>query len=200
MANSGLDMNTLISSGIGALIGSALTLVATIISHNLQKTATSEAESRHLLGLLQGIHDEMESLWEGYSDSAGVQLESLQENQALLMYWPITQDYFTIYNANAFSIGKVADHDLRKLIISTYSKARGLIDTFRMNNDLVQKYEYAYLLFQESQNPIHQSNMNLHLQVLVNYSVQLKKRHTELKQQVSELLRRLRKEGVLSHA
>lgn len=193
-----MDMNALTSSGLGAVIGSALTLVATMVSHRLQQKAISDAESKHLLGLLQGIHDEIETLWEGYSDSAGVQLEALQVNQPLLMYWPITQDYFTIYNANAFSIGKVADHDLRKLIISTYSKSRGLIDTFRMNNELVQKYEYAYFLFQQTQDPIHQSNMNMHFQALANYSVQLKKRHVELKQMVSELLRNLRKEGVLS--
>lgn len=67
-----------------------------------------------------------------------------------------------------------------------------------MNNDLVHKYEYAFLLFQESQNPNHQLMANGHLQALIKYAAGLKKRHEELKNLVSDLLRRLHKEGVLS--
>lgn len=106
--------------------------------------------------------------------------------------------YFTIYNANAFFIGKIKDHDLRKKIVATYSKARGLIDSFRMNNELVQKYEYAFVLAQESQTPIHQTTAQARYQSLIQYSEALKIRHAELKSIVSELLRHLRKEGVLS--
>lgn len=116
----------------------------------------------------------------------------------MLMFWPITQDYFTIYNTNAFFIGKIKDHDLRKQIVATYAKARGLIDSFRMNNELVQKWEYTAALAQESQLPIHQSNAQARHQSLGRYSAALKNRHFELKTMVSELLRRLRKEGVLS--
>jgi hypothetical protein len=67
-----------------------------------------------------------------------------------------------------------------------------------MNNDLLQKWEYANLLFQESQSELHKTNAHARYQSLIQYASSLKKGHGELKTMVSELLRRLRKEGVLS--
>lgn len=192
------DWGVLVSSAVGALVGSALTLIATYVAPRLQLATQKQNDADQLKGLLQAIHDEVEALWDGYARSAGSQIEALVDARPMLMYWPITQDYFTIYNTNAFFIGRIKDHDLRKAIVLTYARARGLIDSFRMNNDLVHKYEYAILLFQESQNPNHQLMANGHLQVLIKYAMGLKKRHEELKVLVSDLFRRLHKEGVLS--
>lgn len=198
MADFSWNGDALLSSAVGAFIGSALTLAGIYYAHWLQKKETAEKEADHLLGLLQGIHDEIESLWEGYTSSIGAHAEALQDNKPLMVFWPITQDYFTVYNTNAFFIGKIKDHDLRKYIVSTYAKARGLIDTYRMNNELLQKFEYAAVLAQESQTPVHQTNAQARFQSLVQYAGQVKTRHVELKALVAELLRRLRKEGVLS--
>ena len=82
-----------------------------------------------LLGILQAIHDEIETLWDNYMDGIGHHTEALADGQPLNIYYPVTQEYFTVYNTNAFFIGRIRDHDLRKLIVSTYSKARGLIDS-----------------------------------------------------------------------
>ncbi|MBD9360501.1 hypothetical protein [Methylomonas fluvii] len=150
-------------------------------------------------GILQAIHDEIETLWDNYVDNIGHQLEALGETEPLILYWPVTQEYFTIYNSNAFFIGRIQDHDLRKLIVSTYSKARGLVDSYRLNNDLVQKHEHAYWISQETQNQIHLANAKSHYAALVSYSKTLKKSHIEVKQQVQELLRELRKKGVLNN-
>lgn len=136
MADFSWNADALLSSGVGAFIGSALTLAGAYLVHWLEKKETTRKEAEHLLGLLQGIHDEIETLWESYSTSIGAHTEALPDNSPMLMFWPITQDYFTIYNTNAFFIGKIKDHDLRKQIVATYAKARGLIDSFRMNNEL----------------------------------------------------------------
>lgn len=192
------NADALFSSGVGALIGSALTLAGAWLAHSLEKQESARKEAEHILGLLQAIHDEIETLWESYLTTAGAQIEALRDGNPMLMYWPLTQDYFTIYNTNAFFIGKVKDHDLRKQIVATYAKARGIIDSYRMNNDLLQKWEYAHLLFQESQSELHKTNAHARYQSLIQYASSLKKGHGELKTMVSELLRRLRKEGVLS--
>ena len=198
MADFTWNADALISSAVGALIGSALTLAGAYLAHWLERSEAERKDADHLLGLLQGIHDEIESLWELYISSIGAHAEALQANAPLMFYWPITQDYFTIYNSNSFFIGKIKDHDLRKQIVATYAKARGLIDSYRMNNDLLQKLEYAAVLAQESQSPIHQAHAKARQQSLVQYSSQLTTRHHELKAMVAELLRRLRKEGVLA--
>jgi hypothetical protein len=198
MADFVWNADALLSSGVGAFIGSALTLAGVWYAHFLQTQESTRKEADHILGLLQAIHDEMETLWESYLNSAGAQIESLRDGSPMLMYWPLTQDYFTIYNTNALFIGKVKDHDLRKQIVATYAKARGLIDSYRMNNDLLQKWEYAHLMFQESQSELHKANDQVRYQSLIQYASSLKKSHAELKAMVTDLLRRLRKEGVLS--
>jgi len=192
-----INWDALWSSGLGALIGSALTLLATYLSFKWQRTHQEEKEQEMLLGILQAIHDEIETLWDNYIDGIGHQLEALADGQPLNMYWPVTQEYFTVYNTNAFFIGRIQDNDLRKLIVSTYSRARGLIDTYRLNNDLVQKHEHAFWIFQETQNQVHKANAAAYYAAVTNYAKALKKGHSIVKQQVQELLRELRKRGVL---
>lgn len=193
-----INWDALWSSGLGALLGSVIALVATYVSHRLQRSHQQENEDRLLHGILQAIHDEIETLWDNYMDNIGNRLEALADAQPLNLFWPVTQEYFTVYNTNAFFIGRVQDHDLRKLIVSTYSKARGLIDSYHLNNDLVQKHEHAFWMFQETQNQIHQANAASRYKALADYAKALRKGHTEVKTQVQMLLRELRKKGVLN--
>lgn len=118
------DWGMFVSSAVGTLIGGVLTLIATYVAHRLQSATQKQNDADQLKGLLQAIHDEVETLWDGYVRSAGAQIEALGDVQPMLMYWPITQDYFTIYNTNAFCIGRIKDHDLRKAIVLTYARAR----------------------------------------------------------------------------
>lgn len=193
-----IDWNTFLSSGIGALAGSALTMLATYLSYRWEVSKQVKKDSQMLIGVLQAVHDEIETLWDLYMEGIGHQLEALQNGQPLNMYYPVTQEYFTVYNTNAFFIGRIEDHDLRKLIVSTYSQARGLIDSYRLNNDLVQKHEHSYWVFQETKNQIHQVSTAARHQALTEYAATLKKGHAETKKQVQDLLRALGKQGVLS--
>lgn len=192
------SLDSFISAGLGAFIGSSVALVGVYLSHWLQGKSQNKKDAKHLMGVLQAFHDETETIWESYHGNVGARIEALPDGDPFLMYWPISHDYFTIYNTNAIHIGRIKDHDLRKAIIATYTKGRGLIDSFRMNNEIVQKYEYAAILFQETQNPVHQANVENCIHALRQYAVSLKRQHGELKILVSDLLRRLRKQGVLN--
>lgn len=108
------NADALISSGVGAFIGSALTLAGAYWVHWLERQDAALKEKEQIFGVLQGIHDEIETLWDSYLSTVGSHVESLREGNALMLYWPVTQDYFTIYNSNASLIGKISDHDLRK--------------------------------------------------------------------------------------
>lgn len=111
-------------------------------SHENALDLQKQNQQKLIKGFLQAIHDEIETLWEIYEADMGVQLEALHDGNPLLVYYPVMQEYFTVYNTNGFLIGHVEDPDLRKLIIQVYSKARGLIDSYKMNNDMVGKLEY----------------------------------------------------------
>lgn len=192
-----LNWDNLLSTGIGAIIGSSLSLLGVWISHRLNRSHQENKDQQMILGVMQALHDEIESLWENYLQGVGNQIEVLPDDKPLALYWPVTQDYFTVYTTNAFFIGRIADHDLRKLIVSTYSKARGLIDSYRLNNDFFQKFEHAHWLFQETKNPAHEKSAKSQFMTLTNYAKSIKKAHEEVKKQVQDLLRALRKAGVL---
>ncbi len=193
---------SLLSGLIGAIVGGGIagyfSLSATNKAHTQAKNL-EDRKSRELMdGLLQGLHDEIETLWDSYIEGIGVQLEALPENQPLLMYYPVTQEYFTIYVGNAFLIGRIRDIELRKKIVFTYSKARGLIDSYRLNNELVQKFEHWDSMFKQTGQEVYKQHARDYFSRLIEYAKQLKKSHSELKVVKTETLRILQKRGVLS--
>jgi len=73
-----------------------------------------------------------------------------------------------------------------------------MIDSFRLNNDLVGKFEYSNKIFEETQLKVHEQQAVAHLSSLIQYAKTLKSGHSELKREASKLLRELRKNGVLN--
>lgn len=197
-----IDWITFSSSISGAIIGGLLTgyfaLRSTDKSFENQRDHAEESERKMIPGLLQAIHDEIETLWDRYQETMGSQLETHTDGQAILRYYPLSSDFFTVYNGNSFLIGRIPDNDLRKQIIKTYTLAKGIVDSFRLNNHMVEKFETAAKIHQETSQEIHQQQTTAQLGVLVEYAKTLKEGHKQLKQEVSLLLRSLRKNGVLS--
>ena len=95
-------------------------------------------------------------------------------------------------------IGHVDDADLRKLIVQVYSKSRGLIDSYRMNNDMLGKFEYWSNLHNETKAELHKQNALSLLSGMQTYAKNLRKSHNEIKDLSGQLLRQLRKMGVIS--
>lgn len=73
-----------------------------------------------------------------------------------------------------------------------------MVDSYRLNNDFVSNWEFSERLFAESQNEVHKKQAIAHYHALVEYAKTLKEAHKSLKQEVSNLLRELRKNGVLN--
>ena len=128
----------------------------------------------------------------------GSKIESLKEDEPLDIYYPLVSDFFTVYNGNSFLIGNIQDNDLRKQIIKTYTISKSLVDSFRMNNDLVNKFEHAHKIYEETQKEMHRKQAEAHYLVLKEYAKSLKQTHRIMKEEISNLLRLLRKHGVLS--
>ena len=183
---------------IGGLITGYFAILATNRSYQHQKRHAEENEEKLINGLLQAIHDEVETIYERYQETMGSKLESLKEGEALVFYYPLVSDFFTVYNGNSFLIGRISDNDLRKSIITTYTLAKGMVDSFRLNNDLVAKFEFSDKVYQETQQDIHKQQALAHYASLVEYAKVLKEGHFKLKNEIANLLRKLRKMGVLS--
>ena len=187
---------TTFASGVAALIGGCIAGLFALLAvdRTYQKNLSLQKKNQEKLinAFLQAVHDEIETLWDAYHKNAGVELENLPEGEPFKLYWPILQDYFTIYNNNASLIGHVEDHDLRKLIVQVYAKARGLIDSYRLNNEMFAKYEQSVLLFNQTLNPAFKQQANGVDNALRDYAKKMKKSHTELKDLTNQLLRRLK--------
>lgn len=190
------------SAIVGALIGGGLTGISSWLATNKQLRNAihlqQQQKEQAINGLLQAMHDELETIWDRYKDTIGSRLESLPQNEPLLSYYIIGQDYFTIYNSNAFLIGHIGDADLRIKIVRVYTAARGLVDSFRMNNELIQRYEYWHNLYQVTQSQTDYNRFISYYSSLTKYADGLRQQHNSLKQSISDLLRELRKRGVLS--
>lgn len=183
---------------IGGLITGFFALKATDKSFSHQRQHIDENEKKIIQGLLQAIHDEIETILDRYQETMGSRIEALKENEPLNFYYPLVSDFFTVYNGNSFLIGRIPDNDLRKQIIKTYTLAKGMVDSFRLNNDFVGKFEIANKIYQETANEIHKQQMAAHYGALVYYAKSIKETHKILKQESSQLLRSLHKHGVLS--
>ena len=131
-----VDWITVGSAIGGAVIGGLLTgyfaLRSTDKSFKNQQQHADDNEKKVIRGLLQAIHDEVETIWDRYQETMGAQLETLKEGEALLFYYPLVSDFFTVYNGNSFLIGRIPNNDLRRQIIKTYTLAKGMVDSFRL--------------------------------------------------------------------
>ena len=85
---------------ISVLIGGSLTLAATLYAHRLQVKHKNIEEDKQLKHFIQGIHDELDTIWGLYMNGVGKQLEGIEQNEGFMYYYPIEQDYFTFYSNN----------------------------------------------------------------------------------------------------
>lgn len=188
-----------IGSIIGALIGGKMSAIAsydaTQQAHKNSLKLQQDAKNEAVKNLIQALYDEINTLWERYMWGVGDALEKLKDNEPITWIVPIaTQDNYTIYNGNADKIGLIDDHDLRKMIIISYTKARSLIDSYRMNNDHVQKWDYALALLKAG-NLQYENEVKERFAIMVNYIEKVKKTHNDIKNDVEKLISLFNKKG-----
>jgi hypothetical protein len=76
--------------------------------------------------------------------------------------------------------------------------ARSLIDTFRMNNELVNRLEQSAFVANETNKEEHRQEVIIRHRLVALYGDGLRRIHADLKTRTSSLLRSLRKHGVLN--
>jgi hypothetical protein len=176
----------------GGIAGGFFAVAAVLVQNWVNRIEQRRAERRILIAVLQAIQDEIESLWDRYMQTAGGIISNLVANTAFTVYYPVGFDYFTIFSGNAFLIGRIENTELRKLIVQTYTHARGLIDSYRMNNVMLEKLERANIL--ATQQPAHKNQVQAELNVLVQYAQRMKESHHRVEQLVERLVGSLRAE------
>jgi len=182
----------------GAVIGGLCTLVGVKQQLAAGTAEQKRREANHHRTILQALHDELETVSEVYKTSIGIRIASLPQGQAFLYFWPVSSEYFAVYHSNAVFIGHIKDNDLRKSLIQTYTYAKALIDSFRLNNNFIEKHQQALLITSQAPTDANKQVLKSLHQGLVDYATILQDSHKRLERAVDDALRRLRKAGVLS--
>jgi hypothetical protein len=187
-----MNWDNLLSGFVGAIIGGACTVVAVVVQNWVNRSDQRRNDTKVIRGYLQAIRHETDTLWTRYEERLGAALMA-NPGRAFLMYYPIFQDYFTVYNGNSFLLGRIPDAELRTLIVKTYKVAKGNADSFRFNNLIVEKFENATNIHRQTNNPADEHQANAYLSQLIQYAGILRAQHLEVKEHVARLLAKIDK-------
>ncbi len=171
---------------IGALIGGIFTLKATATAIKDQNAKELRLEEKEVQNMLDAIGMEIGTLWSFHMKRIGGLVENLPDGGALEFYYPLTQDYFTVYNTNAGKIGSVKDRVLREAVVVCYNKCKKVVDGFKYNNELFR--DYRQMLLQHPAPPDHAEYVKAKYNELVEYAQLVREDHFEVKSYVERLL------------
>jgi len=131
-----------ITVGLLAAIGGSgvtgyFTLKATDKAIGLENEKEERQAAREVQNMLDALGVEISTIWEFHMRRIGSRVEQLADGDIMDFYYPLNQDYFTIYNSNAWKIGAVRDARLRQAIVICYNKCKKVVDAFKYNNELL---------------------------------------------------------------
>jgi hypothetical protein len=117
-------------------------------------------------------------------------LEIFQTVTAIV--FPLQQSYFVVFDSSAHLLGRIPDIKLREQIITTYTEAKGFVDSMRYYERLVDSYnrqktqpvQTAQQKFVSVLKPVRDAKLYA---PLVVYSNQLKVAHARSEDRLREL-------------
>jgi hypothetical protein len=123
-----------------ALLGAVLTFSGILLTQvfDIRKQKRAHEELIHA-PLLQGIQDELLELLELSKTGAVHPIDSIPDGKIYEGLFTATQDYFAVYHANAALIMQIDDPNLRRKIIQTYTRLKGLLDIDPSGGPVAQK-------------------------------------------------------------
>lgn len=176
---------------VGALIGGLVTFIVGQRAVSAQKTRDADAESAQVRATLQAIRDEVTVLSEVHMTAAGTNIKDAPPAAPIGLFYPVSANYFTAFEANADRIGRVENDVLRCQIIRTYVHFKALFDTVRLNNHFVERLEHAEALHRaasEQHASIARHEAELHWQQTAAYAPKLKEANSRAMESAAALV------------
>ena len=120
-----------LAGGALAILGGFL---AALCADWLQGRQKQRDDEQFMRNVLRAIRRELEAIGNVYDHGIGAHLAQLEDGRFFGMRLGLTQDWFTIFHANAVHLGKIEGEISRK-IVTVYIHAKQLIEEFRLNNE-----------------------------------------------------------------
>lgn len=175
---------------VGALVGGLATFIVGHQAVSAQKARDADAERAQIRATLQAIRDEVTVLCEVHMTAAGASIKEASPAAPIELFYPVSANYFTAFEANADRIGRVENDVLRCQIIRTYVHFKALFDTVRLNNHFVERLEHAEALHRaasDQQAAIARNEAGLHWQQTASYAPQLKEANRQAMESAAAL-------------
>lgn len=128
---------------LGAIIAGGAAVASVLLSAKKSRELEQEKERQEVSNLRKALLTEIDTLMLRYMDGMGKMLEAHPSNEPLAIVYPAYQRYFVVFEENAHLIGKIPDDRERELIVGCYNAAKGLLDSYRLNNSMTEKWNYA---------------------------------------------------------
>src|SRR6476660_21477 len=160
---------------ISTVAGGLITYSAILLTNALDLRKRKRAHEKLIYALLQGLRDEIAGLLEMAETSPVRPIESVPEGKPYEGLFAASQDYFTVYHANAGLVMQIDDACLRQNIIQTYMRAKGLLDTVCMNRLYLERYHYLQSTFLKTKDASVQKEAEEYHRTLVHTAAQLKR-------------------------
>jgi hypothetical protein len=181
---------------IGAVFAGLVGFITSFALHKLEVKQRKNEEEEFKENVLRAIRCELESLSMIYEKGIGAKWKESEKLDFFPVRLSLTQEWFTVFNANAVHLGKI-EKGISNRIITTYALNKALIEAFRINNEYLA--EMARVGFEIQQRGA-QADLNLRFETvqgwLVTQKAEIKKSDEALKAVVKDLFEALDERGV----
>lgn len=166
----------------GALVGGAFTLLGVDSQQRAENKRRKEEEIEAQRALLKALSTEMDTLLNAYMVNVGDDVDAVADDSYWDGTWDAATDYFVVYRANGGLLGRILNDVLRSSIISTYTTAMGLIESYRAYSGMVRA---AWALEYEPER--HTGITPDHWHLVKESFPALRAQHNLVKQRVSDM-------------
>jgi hypothetical protein len=179
-----MNWHTLASTLLGALF----TFSGILFTQALDLQRRKRDQKKLIHALMQGLHDEIAGLLDFARTNSVHPIEAVPDGKHYEGLFTASQDYFTVYHANAELVMQIDNAPVRQSIIQTYTRAKWLLDTIRMNRLYLERYHYLQSTFLKTREQSVQAEAEEYHRTLIDMAVQVKRAQVEFKTSANGLL------------
>jgi hypothetical protein len=181
-------------------IGAILVAVWVYYSQHLASIRRAKNdEHQEIRSILSSLRDEMQVITETFVAGTGGKLSGSAQGTPFLRKVALFGNPFFIYEGYKGQIGKIPDDELRKLIITGYGRAFGMMNSLILNNNLIERYEQADYLVAIGKDEAYHGNAKRALSVVTEYGDTLREYYKETSVITDKLIAALNQAVANSH-
>lgn len=166
-------------------VGSLLAIIAAVWIYANQYSDKKADDANETRAFVQAIRDEVETVWNDYSEQTTTHLLATLEGQIYDSFVPNLTEMLIIYRASPARLGRIEDDELRKLIVMSYVGLTSHFNSLTVNTQVLVETEQL----RSSSDAPNKAERIAHLEeALATYAAVLKKSHRELHDTIKALL------------